>query len=109
MERIEQRSEGVRAFGLISGTSMDGIDAAAVEIVEGPPLRITLREHLTYPYPQPVREALLALCRVDEGGALAACRLHMVLGELFAEAALAVLAQAGWRPHEGALVGSHGQ
>jgi anhydro-N-acetylmuramic acid kinase len=99
----------VCAVGLISGTSMDGIDAAAVEITEGPRLRIALRAHLTYPYPQPVREALLALCRMDEGGALAACRLHMVLGEVFAEAALTVIAQAGWQPDEVALIGSHGQ
>jgi anhydro-N-acetylmuramic acid kinase len=109
MERIDQATECVRAVGLISGTSMDGIDAAAVEIAEGPPLRVALREHLTYPYPQPVREALLALCRGDGGGALAACRLHMVLGELFAEAALAVIAGAGWQPGEVALIGSHGQ
>jgi anhydro-N-acetylmuramic acid kinase len=33
----------------------------------------------------------------------------MVLGELFAQAAQAVIDRAGWRPHEVALVGSHGQ
>jgi anhydro-N-acetylmuramic acid kinase len=109
MERIEKTAPVVRAVGLISGTSMDGIDAAAVEITEGPPLRIALREHLTHPYPHAVREALLALCRADEGGALAACRLHMVLGELFAEAALVVIARAGWQPPEVTLIGSHGQ
>jgi anhydro-N-acetylmuramic acid kinase len=40
---------------------------------------------------------------------MAACRLHMVLGQLFAQAAHAVVEQAGWRPHEVALIGSHGQ
>jgi len=33
----------------------------------------------------------------------------MVLGELFAEAALAVIEQAGWNPDQVHLIGSHGQ
>ena len=103
-------SEGsIRAVGLISGTSMDGIDAAAVEIAEGPPLRATLRAYALYPYPAAIRTALLEVCRAGAGSALEACRLDMVLGELFAEAALAVLAQADWQPAEVALIGSHGQ
>lgn len=94
----QARPAAVRAVGLISGTSMDGIDAAAVEIAEGPPFHVHLFAHRTVPYPDVVRAALLALCQEDEGRVLAACRLTMVLGELFAEAALAVIAQAGWRP-----------
>ena len=105
----QARPAAVRAVGLISGTSMDGIDAAAVEIAEGPPFHVHLFAHRTVPYPDVVRAALLALCQEDEGRVLAACRLTMVLGELFAEAALAVIAQAGWRPDEVRLIGSHGQ
>ena len=108
----------VWAVGLISGTSMDGIDAAAVEIADGTPPRIALREYLLHPYPAEIREALLELCRGGDTtptggypvpGALAACRLDMVLGEVFAEAAQAVIAQAGWRPEGVLLIGSHGQ
>ena len=36
----------VWAVGLISGTSMDGIDAAAVEIAEGTPPRVALQQYL---------------------------------------------------------------
>ena len=49
----------VRAVGLISGTSMDGIDAAAVEIADGAPLRAELRAYLTLPYPAEIRAARL--------------------------------------------------
>src|SRR5207248_10561443 len=53
----------VRAVGLISGTSMDGIDAAAVEIAAGVPLRAALRAYLTLPYPAEMRAALREVCR----------------------------------------------
>jgi anhydro-N-acetylmuramic acid kinase len=99
----------VRAVGLISGTSMDGIDAAAVEIADGNPLGAELRTFLTVPYPPQVRAALLELGEGDAGGALAVCRLTMVLGELFAQAAELAIAAAGWSPHEVSLIGSHGQ
>jgi len=56
----------VRAIGLISGTSMDGIDAAAVEIADEPHLQTTLHTFLTRPYPPAVRDALLAVAgRLD--------------------------------------------
>jgi len=99
----------VRAVGLISGTSMDGIDAAAVEIEEGPSLQLRLREYVSLPYPAAIRKALGTLCENQGGSALAACRLNMVLGELFAQAALAVIAQAGWRQSDVTVIGSHGQ
>ncbi|HWE63613.1 MAG TPA: anhydro-N-acetylmuramic acid kinase [Chloroflexota bacterium] len=100
---------GVRAVGLISGTSMDAIEAAAVEIDDGSSLRVQLRAHCTVPYPSEVRAGLLALCRADDGRALDASRLTMVLGELFADAAQMAVARAGWRAEEVHLIGSHGQ
>ena len=108
-EHVAQGSGTIRAVGLISGTSMDGVDAAAVEIVEGPPLRVILRAYRLHPYPEAVRAALLDLCRGPNGSALAACRLDMVLGEVFAGAALAAIEEANWRPEQVALIGSHGQ
>ncbi|MGH2409869.1 MAG: anhydro-N-acetylmuramic acid kinase, partial [Chloroflexota bacterium] len=70
----------IRAVGLISGTSMDGIDAAAVEIHEGSPLRVEPRASLSRPYPPVIRECLATLCRPGGGLAIDACRATMVLG-----------------------------
>jgi len=43
-----------RRVGLISGTSMHGIGAAAIELID-PPLRAELRAFLTIAYPPEVR------------------------------------------------------
>ncbi|HLI30496.1 MAG TPA: anhydro-N-acetylmuramic acid kinase, partial [Terriglobia bacterium] len=79
------------AVGLISGTSMDGIDAALVSL-SGPTGWPTVRLHAfrTVPYPVEIRDALM---RVAGGSATTTeeiSRLNFILGERFAAAALAV-------------------
>jgi anhydro-N-acetylmuramic acid kinase len=64
----------------------------------------------SYPYPQPVRDELMALYEPDARHAIARlCSLNVVVGGLFAEAALAVCALGGVAPDEVQVVGSHGQ
>ena len=96
-------------IGLMSGTSADGVDAALVEITGAPP-DLSVREvaFLTQPYDDATRAAILDLCRPD-APLLALGRVHALLGQRFAEAALAVVAQAGLAPPDVALIGSHGQ
>ena len=93
----------------MSGTSADGVDAAVVEIGGVPPdLRVRQVAFLTQPYDDATRAAVLDLCRPD-APLLALGRMHTLLGHRFAEAALAVIAQAGLTPADVALIGSHGQ
>jgi anhydro-N-acetylmuramic acid kinase len=85
--------------GLISGTSVDGIDAAVVDVDDQ---RLELVAAHTVPYPDAVRQRILAASnRVVHVGEVA--RLNFLIGELFAEAVQA-LGVAGLE-----LVGSHGQ
>ena len=96
-------------IGLMSGTSADGVDAALVEISGAPPdLRVRQVAFLTQPYDDAARAAVLDLCRPD-APLLALGRVHVLLGHRFAEAALAVLAQADVAPTKVELIGSHGQ
>lgn len=96
--------------GLISGTSMDGIDAALVEI-SGPPNkpRVSLRAFITVPYPASIRKWLLELAGGGPAAAGEISTMNFALGELFAQAALAVCGKGRVSPHRLAVIGSHGQ
>jgi len=97
-----------RIVGLMSGTSVDGVDAALVEVSgTGPTLRLErIAAALTLPYDAEERARIHALF---DGRVADICEMNVILGERFAEAALAVIAQAGLAPEEVHLVGSHGQ
>lgn len=99
-----------RVVGLISGTSADGIDAALVEIRGGGlDARLRLLAGLTLPLPEAERDELFAMFDPATGTVDRLCRFSFRLGERFAEAALAVIAQAGLTPSDVDLIGSHGQ
>ncbi|AKG20847.1 anhydro-N-acetylmuramic acid kinase [Calothrix sp. 336/3] len=93
-------------IGLISGTSVDGIDAALVDIAgENLDLQVQLVAGKTYPYPPELRDKILAVC----GGATLSmaelAELDDAIATCFAQAAMAI--QQGHPQAE--LIGSHGQ
>jgi anhydro-N-acetylmuramic acid kinase len=94
-----------RYVGLISGTSMDGLDAALVEI-EGDHAR--LLEGLTRPLPAGLGDELRALAAAESFAVDRIGELDAWLGELFADAALAVIGENDARNAVRAI-GSHGQ
>src|SRR5690606_35663874 len=96
--------------GLMSGTSADGIDAALCEITGEPPnLSARIIHAIAYPYPDGFQARILAASQPDTGRVDELCKLNFALGELFADAALRVIAESGKQPHEIDLIGSHGQ
>ena len=102
-------TERRRVVGLISGTSADGVDAVLAEICgSGRKTQVETLAFETVALPDEVRRGVFALfgggASVDE-----LCRLNFALGEVFARAALAVVAAAGLRPDQVDLIGSHGQ
>lgn len=68
-------------IGLMSGTSMDGIDAAVVAILAKPPL--TLKATHSEPYPPEIRQRLRAAMNDSANDPEAVAQLDMALGELF--------------------------
>jgi anhydro-N-acetylmuramic acid kinase len=90
----------MRVAGLISGTSVDGIDVAVVDI--GDSLQVV--STATVPYPPEVRVAILSVSNAPTHTATIA-RLNFLLGELFAEAVI----HCGVPLETIQLIGSHGQ
>lgn len=97
-------------IGLMSGTSCDGIDAALVRI-EGFGLKTKVRQlaFVTEPYDPKVRSRLLTLAEGKEGGTREISQMNALLDQLFTNACLKLLKEAGVSPSEIDLVGSHGQ
>ena len=55
-----------RIIGLISGTSVDGVDAALIEVRDdGSSIRVQVLAHDTYPYPEHLQTQLLAAAYPD--------------------------------------------
>jgi anhydro-N-acetylmuramic acid kinase len=95
----------MRAIGLMSGTSLDGIDAALVELSpKGPGYRIHLRRFETCPLDPQLREALVAILPPNAGSVREVARLHRALGDAYGRAAREI---AGSEPI--GFVASHGQ
>lgn len=98
----------MKCLGLMSGTSMDGVDCAIVDVRPGrSTLRIALLAYRTYPYPPAIREQLLSLVRT--GTVEEVCRLHVAVGEVFARVANRTIRQAKLPAKDIAVIGSHGQ
>jgi len=92
-------------IGMMSGTSLDGIDAVLVDFAEG----VRLIGTHSIPMPAGVRARLIALCQSGPDEIERMGRLDIELGELFATAALGVLASSEHRAAEIRAIGSHGQ
>ena len=94
-------------IGLMSGTSMDGIDAAVVDFSQK---KIQLLAHHSHPIPEKLKHTLMQLAldkpltSLDDLG-----QADAELGDCFAEATLALLEKTELNPDSIKAIGSHGQ
>lgn len=100
----------MNVIGLISGTSIDAIDAALVEIErEGQSLRLAVKAFRMQPWDGGLRERLRGLMPPKAGSTAEVCELDVLVGEAFAAAARRVAEDAGLPLDSVDLVASHGQ
>ncbi|GAX91732.1 anhydro-N-acetylmuramic acid kinase [Effusibacillus lacus] len=97
-------------IGLMSGTSVDGIDVAIVGISGKPPeLKVRLRHFEAIPYEEEIRERIFRLFRPETSSVLEICDMNFALGHVYADAVLQTIRSSGIDPSEIAFISSHGQ
>jgi len=98
---------GMHYIGLMSGTSIDGIDAALVSIpVNGQLALLATHQH---PFPAVVRGAIQAIMQPGLNEIEREGELDVQLGRLFAEGVHALLGKSGISASSIRAIGSHGQ
>jgi anhydro-N-acetylmuramic acid kinase len=99
----------MKVAGIMSGTSLDGIDVAIVQITprEATLELATIATH-TEAYPDDLRAALLSVSNAETHTS-AIARLHFLLPQFYAEAFFECCRTARLDPVDVALIGCHGQ
>lgn len=95
-----------RYIGVMSGTSLDGVDVVLAVIDEN---SVTQLASLSWPIPIAVKEAVLAIC---QGQPLTLSQLGQLdnrLGNIFADAVLALMSQEKLAAQDIVAIGCHGQ
>lgn len=92
--------------GLISGTSVDGVDAVVLEVNAN---KLTLIATHAAPYPQALRDAILSLAQPGIGEIDRLGQADASIADCFGQAALQVIEKSGLTPADITAIGSHGQ
>ena len=96
-----------KVIGLISGTSVDGIDAALIDVAGGQTnLKVELLAAATYPYPEKLRSQILDVCGGASVSIADLAELDDAIAQEFAQAALTINEKYSKKTQ---LIGSHGQ
>jgi anhydro-N-acetylmuramic acid kinase len=92
--------------GIMSGTSLDGIDTALLDLSDSAPHLLSTHYQ---PYPEPLKNTLLALHQPAHDELHCAQLVANELARLYAEAALSLLRSAKVSPQQVRAIGCHGQ
>jgi len=93
-------------IGLMSGTSLDGIDIALVQIADESPIRLI--DFACAPLPKPLVKQLTTLSISEQISLEMLGQTGIELAELCAEGCLSVLAKNALSPEQITAIGSHG-
>src|SRR5262249_25834118 len=97
-------------LGMMSGTSVDGIDASLVRISGAPPnLQIKLLNHTAIAFPVAVRKEILRIAEQNPITSDELSQLHTRLGYIYGDAALAACKKFRISTNKIDLIGNHGQ
>lgn len=95
-----------RYIGVMSGTSLDGVDVVLVAIDSH---MVAQQASITWPIPLEIKQAVLDICQGQALTLSALGQLDSRLGQLFAEAILALMHNEGVQAKDIVAIGCHGQ
>lgn len=95
--------------GVMSGTSLDGIDAVVADFAPASGRPCELLAATTLPFPSALRDELAALQRAGDDELARAARTANILADLYADAILATVQSAGISVADLVAAGVHGQ
>lgn len=95
-----------RYIGVMSGTSLDGVDVVLAAIDEN---MVAQQASLSWPIPVELKQAVLDICRGQQLTLSQFGQLDTRLGILFADAVNGLLAQENLQPQDIVAIGCHGQ
>ncbi len=99
-----------KIVGLMSGTSIDGIDAALIDIEGcGEETALMIIRTCQVPFSEKIKERILQASHPESSDVATLCSLNVELGYLYAEAVKQVCHDAGLSLDQLDLIGSHGQ
>ncbi len=93
-------------IGLMSGTSLDGIDATLVQITDESAL---LLYHYYLPYSPEMRERISRVCRKESSTVTDVVDVHFALSHWYAKAVNTLLELSGYAPSSIDAISMHGQ
>ena len=98
------------AIGLMSGTSLDGVDAALVHVEgRGVATQVKLLGFATTAIPEAIKQEIRRAVKPATGTVDLLCSLNFKLGYMFADAAKEVCRQANFPIEKVDFIASHGQ
>ncbi len=102
---MTKRAYAPIGIGIMSGTSVDGIDIAIARLGQ----RVELLKFKEFPLPSSLRQRILELATSDHIDVRELGQVDRLLGQAYADATLQAIAQSGLNIAQIDLIGCHGQ